>query len=244
MKLRENPKFKKKEPDKTSRRSFLKKSIHTLGSILLTGYIGLIPIACKKTPTTPDRVIPVTYTGYVRGLINDSAISSGKIIFNHSTEIPISSGSYTINTGHNLTEGNYDVRVETTVNNHVSQYTANFVNGVLYKESQSNERPDPNKKPKGWIIYLIREDSPFGITQSIAEDKGDIYYGAMHIRPISAKVWGVSIDTAQTLGIGQDRNSGQILTGTEPSTLAKKIGKIIYNRAPHHNIIDGIDKEE
>jgi len=40
--------------DKTSRRSFLKKSVYTLGSMPLASYIGLGTVACKKTPFTPE----------------------------------------------------------------------------------------------------------------------------------------------------------------------------------------------
>ena len=83
MKLRENPKFKKKEPDKTSRRSFLKKSVYTLGSILLAGYIGLTPIACKKTPFTPEPpptpphqvIVKVDFYNHTQGIIGEKTYS-------------------------------------------------------------------------------------------------------------------------------------------------------------------------
>lgn len=68
---------------------------------------------CKGNTTGPDTKIPVIYTGYIRGLINDSNITSGQLIFNGTTKIDVSNGSYIITTGHNLTEGNYNVRVET-----------------------------------------------------------------------------------------------------------------------------------
>jgi hypothetical protein len=46
-----------KEEAKIPRRSFLKKAVTTLGSIMLAGYIGT-GIGCKSTPTGPS--IPVT----------------------------------------------------------------------------------------------------------------------------------------------------------------------------------------
>ncbi len=134
--------------------------------------------------------------------------------------------------------------IETVVRNHVSQYTANFVNNpVLLKESNSSERPDPNNFPKGWIIYLINRDALFDITASCIPNNGDIYYGEMAFQPFSATIAPVSIDIAQILGIGQQHNVGQILNGLNPSDLAQKVAKIIYNRAPHHNLHSGVDRE-
>jgi len=79
MKLRENPKFKKKEPDKTSRRSFLKKTIKGIGTLLLASYIGLTPIACKKTPFTPEPpptpphqvTVKVDFYNHTQGIIGE-----------------------------------------------------------------------------------------------------------------------------------------------------------------------------
>lgn len=317
---------------KLSRRDFLKLGL---------GGAAFLLYACKKkkTPTGTDTPgVPVNYTGSMRYLIGNSSVNSGKLIFNGTTEITISGGSYTISNSDNLTAGTYNVRVEsdngypretrahlsknglytvrgnlpldnvietsaidanvynnwitsagserwftnkpkffwydrslwrgtgtsieiiddnynvdlttissieTTVNNHVSQYTANFVNNpVLLKESQSNERPDPNRHPKGWIIYLAQEDAIFGIDQGhIPDGSGDIYFGIIAFRPGSYLIYAVSIETAQALGIGQTHNSSQILTGTNPSELTKIVAKIIYNRAPHHKMFDGVDRE-
>ena len=80
MKFRENPNFKNKEADKTTRRSFLKKTIKGISTIFLTSYIGLIPMACKKTPTTPETPEPPkigNLTGNITGLIQGITITSG-----------------------------------------------------------------------------------------------------------------------------------------------------------------------
>lgn len=152
--------------------------------------------------------------------------------------------------GLEIIDNNYDVNpttissVETVVNNHVSQYTANFVsNPVLYKESNSSEKPDPNQHPEGWFIYKIREDAPFSITAGYSSNNGDIYNSGISFQPGPHPVAGISIDTAELLGIGQQHNSGQIFTRPNPSELAKTIAKIIYNRPPQHVLLGGIDKE-
>ncbi len=312
---------------KLSRRDFLKLGL---------GGAAYLLYACKHNPITPDTDIPVSYTGSMRYLIGDTSVNSGKLIFNGTTEVPISGGTYTITNSHNLTAGDYNVRVESdagypretkahlsnrglyvvrsnlpldnvieknaiyineynnwltnqgserwlsnkpkfflydkslwtfdgsklvvkdsnynmnpttiagveyVVNNHIHLYTDNFVSGQLYKESTSSERPDPNSEARGWIIYLDQDNAMYSITQSDDDSQGDIYSGMMRFQPGSHKIWGISIDTAQTLGIGQQHNSGQILTGTEPSDLAKKVAKIIYNRAPRHSMFDGVDRE-
>ena len=83
MKFRENPKFKKTEPDKTSRRSFLKKAVKGIGTLFLAGYIGLIPIACKKTPFTPEPpptpphqvIVKVDFYNHTQGIIGEKTYS-------------------------------------------------------------------------------------------------------------------------------------------------------------------------
>lgn len=326
--------------DKIPRRSFLKKTVTALGSIALAGWIGS-GVACKSPSGTepPTPKPPVNYTGQIRGLIRNSGISSGNVIFNNTTKVPISSGVFSINNSHNLTEGTYAVRIETAegiprevsqaelsnrglfsrrtglpidnvieqnsgydindynnfitlagserwlsnkpkfflydkslwtfdgsklvvkdsnynmspttiasveyvVANHIGAFTDNFVQGMLYKERNSSERPDPMKDPAGWIIYLDQDNAIYSITRSHDDNQGDIYFGMMRFRPVPIGVWGVSIDTAQTLGIGQQWNSGQILVGTEPSPLVREfIARIIYNRAPHHSLVGGVDRE-
>jgi hypothetical protein len=135
--------------------------------------------------------------------------------------------------------------VEYVVNNHIHLYTNNFAQGQLYKESNSSERPNPMDHPTGWIIYFDQDDAIFSITQGMVDNQGDIYFGVMCFQLLGAfAIEGISIDTAQTLGIGQQHNSGQILAGTEPSPLVTNfISKIIYNRAPKHTLEGGIDRE-
>jgi len=103
--------------------------------------------------------------------------------------------------------------------------------------------PDPNNYPAGWIIYLVRKDAPYLISRGHRSNGGDIYFGCMAFQPVPIGRDGASIDTAETLGIGQQHNSGEVLTGRHPSPKAQKFGKIIYNRAPHHNISGGVDKK-
>lgn len=135
--------------------------------------------------------------------------------------------------------------IEYVVSRHIGLYTNNFVQGQLYKESQGGSKPDPLAKPAGWIIYLDRDDSPYSITQGMDGNDGGIYFGLMTFQPAAHPISGISIDTAQTLGIGQDKNSGQILAGTEPSPLVTNfISKIIYNRDILHTVAGGIDKEQ
>jgi len=58
----------RKEEAKIPRRSFLKKAVTTLGSIMLAGYIGT-GIGCKSTPTCPvNSYAPIVIS--VRKLIN------------------------------------------------------------------------------------------------------------------------------------------------------------------------------
>ena len=79
MKFRENPNFKNKEADKTTRRNFLKKTIKGISTIFLTSYIGLTPIACKKTPTTPETpptpphqvTVKVDFYNHTKGIIGE-----------------------------------------------------------------------------------------------------------------------------------------------------------------------------
>jgi hypothetical protein len=132
------------------------------------------------------------------------------------------------------------------VNNHISAYTNNFaMNGGLYRESINSERPSPNSHPAGWIIYIVDQDAPYSLTQGINQNQGDIYYGIMAFQPRpQGPPHGTSIDTAQTLGIGQQQNSGQILIGNDPCPLVRDfISRIIYNRAPHHTMMGGVDTE-
>jgi hypothetical protein len=134
--------------------------------------------------------------------------------------------------------------VEYVVNSHVSQYTNNFAGGPLIRESSSSERPNPKNSPSGWIIYYVQDNAPWSISRAHRQNSGDIYYGEMAFQPGPRGVHGISIDTAQTLGIGQDANSGQILAGTEPSPLVREfISRIIYNRAPHHTMLGEVDTE-
>jgi hypothetical protein len=161
--------------------------------------------------------------------------------------------------GGNLTiiDDNYEVdavtnaSVQSVVLNHVHKYTDGWVHGELHRESdyrsqgRENDMPNPNNRLPGWITYLV----PTIIARNEEfvtfdwDNNGDIYNAQMRFNSeMSISESTVSVNTAEILGTSQEWiPANDVFSGSSPTKLAQLIARIKYNRAPYHNMTDGVD---